>query len=1197
MEPRESLASQDDAENLKAALTTPNRHSSPLLDATAASSRYSRARYRKNQLLKHSQYIAAPLFWYHFRENLPVLAVIVLLIAFTVPWFTPTINDINEFFLSGAVISILGSLLVMISYYQVIPWRRHPSKLLLLRSMTNCAFSVLVIVNVSHIGVDGHTSCDVLTFLNQFTVLAGELWVFTIAIDLKRSITNPFSNYINNINFYHYLVWVFALVNAAALLSVGSCHKQSQEGFCWIDINAKTPSVNFRSCLWGFFLSWIIICYVSAVLVVYFSHRKISSGLESTYRAREGVIFDTFRVVFLFLAYAVFVVFLFLLERYLDRQGLREFLSFTIGCRGFLDTIVWFSLHDFQFLFENDVFARAATDSQSRNNYLARMWDSCCCIFNRSESGRGVDSFHLRRSTQNSMQAPLLVSSNNTMDSTDNAQSDSLTSYDPPNMLLRESRMSAMMNRGGSIYSSGRLMISDLDLTPQLNKELRKEVVSSVTEGIITTIRNWTARTAQLHLHHQQQSPRMGSDEHQPKSGDGSFCSSSVLSTSYLEDNDNDHAASLEPQSLSPANPSAGENGANIHRDPTTKSASSSPRGGVTSGGYSNYDVATSQSISMRGSRHTLLGSGFHSVVHTLKGSLLGHHAPGEYGEDYNARVNSFIDHNASNHSQPENTEGRLNALQAQFLQGPGLKHSSSASSLLSQVRGNQYQHHTYPHQPNPQTPQPQRSSHLTDTITDSLSTVALNTDISESDGSVGSANHGRAGRRRVEAGAKASIGTHDFVGPTGVQQQTYAPAEVVFDLDEKHRFRDFRPATFQTLRYLADVTDEWYTAQLLQPAKEQLTEGASDAFLFYSGGLIVKTVTHRESRVLLSILDEYREHLRNNPESLLVRFFGLHALTFYGKEFIFVVMKNIFPTSSSMLPGGNLVINERFDIKGSWINRSAQLPPPGKRKICRHCATLFTVGSNDRCPEIVGLHEANVVFKDNDLSQKIRLSPLHAISVLEALNKDSDALCRMGIMDYSLLIGVQNATYDVDQLLGQSQSNGCSYTEVFPGRRVTSTLTSRQLQGSIGSSADTVGESGCDRSHAGVPFSFPNMNQESEKEPRGVHTDLEEGGALQSDPLIRDTGLLTNAFTARAVVAPSMYYLGIVDILQTWDASKRVENLTKVHLKCQSAQGISCIAPEPYKHRFQKKVHTFVYNIITRMCDVICGFVDSPSF
>jgi 1-phosphatidylinositol-4-phosphate 5-kinase len=178
---------------------------------------------------------------------------------------------------------------------------------------------------------------------------------------------------------------------------------------------------------------------------------------------------------------------------------------------------------------------------------------------------------------------------------------------------------------------------------------------------------------------------------------------------------------------------------------------------------------------------------------------------------------------------------------------------------------------------------------------------------------------------------------------------------------------------------------------------------------MFYcgSGEFFVKTVTPSESSMLLHILSDYCKHLESNPTSFLVRFFGLHSLTLYSKQFLFVVMRNIFPPQA--------IINERYDIKGSWINRNANVIPPGKKTFCRHCGELFVSGSQIRCPEVVGVHEANIILKDNDLITKIRMHPESAFETIDILNKDSDALCKMGITDYSMLVGVRNLQYEVN--------------------------------------------------------------------------------------------------------------------------------------------------------------------------------------
>ena len=49
----------------------------------------------------------------------------------------------------------------------------------------------------------------------------------------------------------------------------------------------------------------------------------------------------------------------------------------------------------------------------------------------------------------------------------------------------------------------------------------------------------------------------------------------------------------------------------------------------------------------------------------------------------------------------------------------------------------------------------------------------------------------------------------------------------------------------------------------------------------------------------------------------------------------------------------------------------------------------------------VVGGHEANVVLKDNDMRTKISLHPTDTARVLSILQKDSDLLGRLGVMDY----------------------------------------------------------------------------------------------------------------------------------------------------------------------------------------------------
>ncbi len=75
------------------------------------------------------------------------------------------------------------------------------------------------------------------------------------------------------------------------------------------------------------------------------------------------------------------------------------------------------------------------------------------------------------------------------------------------------------------------------------------------------------------------------------------------------------------------------------------------------------------------------------------------------------------------------------------------------------------------------------------------------------------------------------------------------------------------------------------------------------------------------------------------------------------------------------------------------------------------------------KCPyTVTGEHSPNVILKDNDIKYKIRLSTDTTRQILRQIKSDADYLCSVGIMDYSLLLGVHNTEYEVyeDTLTGE---------------------------------------------------------------------------------------------------------------------------------------------------------------------------------
>lgn len=291
--------------------------------------------------------------------------------------------------------------------------------------------------------------------------------------------------------------------------------------------------------------------------------------------------------------------------------------------------------------------------------------------------------------------------------------------------------------------------------------------------------------------------------------------------------------------------------------------------------------------------------------------------------------------------------------------------------------------------------------------------------------------------------------------------------------------------------------------------------------FFSHDQQLIVKSMSDEESSFLRSIAAEYASFLLTNPDSLLTRFYGCHAIRLYGNTFNFVVMANLFSTDK--------VIHRRYDIKGSWVNRSAKHPSKGKRVTCRHCNAKYVFGSADaeNCRARVGRHEPNVVLKDNDLTAKVRLDPKVAEDLYDQVVKDANFLSRLGIMDYSLLLGIHNVEYMVNPDV--EEDNGFSTKELPGPGRMTSELTHRPGRGN--SSALAL------KQRSGLPR------------------------------------LGTGTRRANTVVGPSIYYFGLIDILQTWNMDKKLERFAKTKVLGKDPEGLSAIAPTAYCDRFKRKM------------------------
>jgi 1-phosphatidylinositol-4-phosphate 5-kinase len=375
-------------------------------------------------------------FWFYFRLGFPYLSSLLAVLLFVIPYSAG--SNTAAFLFSGSTLSLFFCVCVLCSYVHIVPWRRHPSPLIFYRSFSHCFFSLFLMINSYSSYGPGTDQCKLLSVLIQFSYFTGECWLLTISVDLILSLTNPFSSYKKNLRRYHIVVWTSGAVISGVLLDSG-CQDAFSDGICWIDASFE--------CVLGFYLLWIVLFYAISICVVVFSAWRISRGLKSTYSTRKACVKDTFCIVAAYVIYSIFVFLLFILltpqhnlqeNSSISNSG-KHIIAYFLALRGFVDAVLWFTLHDFG----------STTSSTSSSNAIKPKTSSAAVWSNFFSS-------------------PLLE--------VDEERGDQ-----------RQSEISDAVDFASDTGTEGEFGI-DVDLSPQLNMALRKEIVHFTTMGIIRSV-------------------------------------------------------------------------------------------------------------------------------------------------------------------------------------------------------------------------------------------------------------------------------------------------------------------------------------------------------------------------------------------------------------------------------------------------------------------------------------------------------------------------------------------------------------------------------------------------------------------------------------------------------------------------------------------------------------------------------------
>jgi 1-phosphatidylinositol-4-phosphate 5-kinase len=324
-------------------------------------------------------------------------------------------------------------------------------------------------------------------------------------------------------------------------------------------------------------------------------------------------------------------------------------------------------------------------------------------------------------------------------------------------------------------------------------------------------------------------------------------------------------------------------------------------------------------------------------------------------------------------------------------------------------------------------------------------------------------------------------------------------------------KFKDYAPWVFRHLRslfkldpadYLMSLTSKYIVSELGSPGK-------SGSFFYFSRDyrFIIKTIHHSEHKMLRRILKDYYYHVKNNPNTLISQFYGLHRVKLsFGRKIHFIVMNNLFPPHRD--------IHRTYDLKGSSLGRF--LPEPD---------------TDDQT-------KSSRVYKDlNWLKHKehLKLGPQKREDFIKQLEVDVALLKRLNIMDYSLLIGIHDLTK------GNTERIRDSTLSVFePGQQNQTKIKVAELRKAL---------------NAASPTALNNIS------------DLVFDEYLKKDfKFYADSGGF-QATNENNEPLNEIYYLGIIDCLTPYTFFKRVETFWKGLSHNRTA--VSAVPAQEYGDRF----------------------------
>ncbi|KAK9271346.1 hypothetical protein L1049_026936 [Liquidambar formosana] len=334
-------------------------------------------------------------------------------------------------------------------------------------------------------------------------------------------------------------------------------------------------------------------------------------------------------------------------------------------------------------------------------------------------------------------------------------------------------------------------------------------------------------------------------------------------------------------------------------------------------------------------------------------------------------------------------------------------------------------------------------------------------------------------------------------------------------------RWKDYCPMVFRHLRELFQVDPADYMLAICgnDALRELSSPGKSGSFFYLTQDdrFMIKTVKKSEVKVLIRMLASYYQHVRRYENSLVTKFFGVHCVKpVGGQKTRFIVMGNLFCSEYR--------IHRRFDLKGSSHGRTTDKPE--------------------------GEIDETTTLKDLDLDFVFRLQQNWFQDLIKQIDRDCEFLESERIMDYSLLVGLHFRDDNAGDKMGLSP-----YLLRSGGKD--SYQNEKFMRGCRFLEAELQN---MDRILAGrKPLIRLGANMPARAERMARRSDFDQytpGGICNLTP------------SRNGEIYEVVLYFGIIDILQDYDISKKLEHAYK-SLQADPAS-ISAVDPKLYSKRFR---------------------------